>query len=105
MDRNARAQMLLTQEDLVREIAELKQRLAGAGRTLSAFAHRLERSPERITFVNAPEPFNAIPMELLGSTDGVDWPSFPALPTIAADIQALRVAEKKLAGVRRQLGS
>lgn len=102
MDRQARALLLLEQEETEAQIGDLRAALQHAGRILVGLGNALAASPENTTFANAPPPLGHMPLQLMHSK-AFDWNSIPDRAVLAQKIQDLRGLHEKLAETRRRL--
>lgn len=102
MDRQARAQLLLEQEETATQIRELRSALQHAGKILAALGTTLARAPEATTFANAPLPLGHMPLHLMHSK-AFDWNSIPDKTALAQKIQTLRELQEKLEDISRRL--
>lgn len=102
MERQARALLLLEQEETEAGIRELRSALQHAGRILIGLGNTLAASPESTTFANAPPPLGHMPLQLMHSK-AFDWNSIPDRAVVAQKIQDLRELHEKLADIQRKL--
>jgi hypothetical protein len=102
-DRQARAQLLLDQEDAEREIAQVEGELKKASAIYLTLGEKLRAYPDDVVFSNAPDNLGSVPIEYLRK-QSIDWDAIPDIRRVAQLLQNLRTMKSQLREIKHRLG-
>ncbi|MFL5806939.1 MAG: hypothetical protein ACJ8CR_35075 [Roseiflexaceae bacterium] len=105
MDRQARAQLLLDQEEAQQEVARSRSELSKAADVILALGQKLKSRPEEVVFSNAPDSLGDVTSEYfhLLRVGSLDWNDIPDKRRVAELVQELRAKTSQLSRIQGQL--